>query len=240
MRRGIARSRSHAGELITGGQIRVGGIPTPKVATLVDAATPIEIAAMPDQYVSRGGLKLEAALEAFGIEVDGVRALDAGASTGGFTDCLLQHGAKEVVALDVGYGQLASRLREDPRVVVRERTNIRNTTSELFGGTFDLIVADLSFISLCTVAGALANLASSGTHLVALIKPQFEVGRTQVGKGGVVRSPELHQGAVDKVVQCLGKAGFTVRDVIDSPITGAKGNREFLAWAVAGIREGIT
>ncbi len=195
---------------------------------------PIELEGPPPRFVGRGGLKLEGALDRFGIGVSGRRVLDAGASTGGFTDLLLQRGAAVVVAVDVGRGQLDDRIAADPRVEVHDRTNIRHSTAEDLGGTFDLIVADLSFISLCTVAPALVALADPGGDLVVLVKPQFEVGRAAVGRGGIVRDPSLHRVAVEKVARCLEEAGAGIRGVTPSPIEGAKGNREFFAWAVAG------
>ena len=155
------------------------------------------------------------------------------ASTGGFTDHLLQEGVASVVAVDVGYGQLDDRIAGDPRVEVRDRTNIRLARSEDFG-TFDLVVADLSFISLCAVAPALTDLAEEGADLVLLVKPQFEVGKGEVGRGGIVKDPAKHAAALEKVIECLATHGMGVRSVCDSPITGAKGNREFFVWAVAG------
>lgn len=228
----MARSRSHAAELIASGAVRVGGVTTPKAASMVDSSAPIDFAAAPPPYVGRGGLKLEGAIADFAIDVSGRRALDAGASTGGFTDFLIQHGAASVVAVDVGYGQLDPRLVSDPRVTVFDRTNLRHVSAADVGGPFDLIVADLSFISLCTVAGALAELSSPGADLVLLVKPQFEVGREQVGRGGIVSDPSLHRLALDKVIGCLGSAGLGTRAVTTSPILGAKGNREFFVWCV--------
>lgn len=219
--------------MIVDGAIVVKGIPTPKPATMVEASTPIELVGAGPRHVGRGGRKLEGALEAFGIDVSGRRALDAGASTGGFTDHLLQEGVASVTAVDVGYGQLDDRISSDPRVEVRDRTNIRlSTSAEL--GTFDLIVADLSFISLCAVAPAFADLAEEGADLVLLVKPQFEVGKGQVGRGGIVRDPALHVASLEKVVDCLAEVGLGTQAVCDSPITGAKGNREFFVWALAG------
>lgn len=221
--------------MIDAGSVRVGGIPEPKPATLVDAGTPIELVGPPDRYVGRGGVKLEGAMARFPIAVAGRRALDAGASTGGFTDYLLQHEVGSVVALDVGYGQLDDRLLADERVEVRDRTNLRHVDPDDLGGTFGLIVADLSFISLCTVAPALFRLASADADLVLLVKPQFEVGKGKVGKGGVVRDPGLRRAAVDDVIECLADAGLGVRDVVASPIEGAKGNREYFVWAKPGV-----
>ncbi len=216
------------------GRVRVHGVPQPKPATLVDETVPMTVAAPSSEYVSRGGHKLAAALTGFSVPVDGRRALDAGASTGGFTDCLLQYGAAEVVTVDVGYGQLDWRLRNDPRVRVVERTNIRHVDPGELGGPFELVVADLSFISLCLVAPVLARAAAPGADLVLLVKPQFEVGKGEVGKGGLVRDPVQRLTAVRKVIDCLQDAGLGTCGVMASPLPGAKGNREFLLWARPG------
>lgn len=229
----MAPSRSAAAALITSADVTVRGIPTPKPASMVAPDTPIEFVGEKPRHVGRGGLKLEGALETFGLDVTGRRALDAGASTGGFTDHLLQLGVAGVVAVDVGHGQLDDRIATDPRVTVRDRTNIRLAGADDLG-TFDLVVADLSFISLCTVANAFAELAEDGADLVLLVKPQFEVGKGQVGRGGIVKDPLLHVAAIEKVIACLAEASMPVRAVCDSPITGAKGNREFFVWAVKG------
>lgn len=210
------------------------GVAQPKPATLVDEAVPMTVAARSSEYVSRGGHKLAAALAGFAVPVDGRRALDVGASTGGFTDCLLQHGASEVVAVDVGYGQLDWRLRNDPRVRSVDRTNIRHADPGELGGPFELVVADLSFISLCLVAPVLARAAGPGTDLLLLVKPQFEVGKGEVGKGGVVRDPVQRLKAVRKVMDCLQDAGLGACGVMASPLAGAKGNREFLLWVRPG------
>ncbi len=229
----MAASRSAAAALVTTGGVTVRGIPTPKPASMVTPDTPIELAGEPPRYVGRGGLTLQGALSEFGLDVDGRRALDAGASTGGFTDHLLQSGVASVTAVDVGRGQLDDRLAGDPRVTIRDRTNIRLVGPDDLG-TFDLVVADLSFISLCTVADALASLAQDGADLVLLVKPQFEVGKGQVGRGGIVKDPALHLEAIHKVIDCLDETGMPVQAVCDSPITGAKGNREFFVWARKG------
>lgn len=180
------------------------------------------------RYVSRGGLKLERALDAFGIDPQACRCLDAGASTGGFSDCLLQRGATSVAAVDVGYGQLAWSLQQDDRVDIHDRTNLRYADPDLLGAPFDLIVADLSFISLCTVADVLVRFAHSKTDLVLLVKPQFELGKGEVGKGGIVREADDHARAIRRVIECLNEKGLGTRDLIASPVRGAKGNREFL------------
>lgn len=230
----MAATRMEAREAIQANRVLVDGIPAPKPATLVDELTPIRVSAAAERYVSRGGAKLAAALADFGVQVAGRRALDAGASTGGFTDCLLQAGAQSVTAVDVGYGQLDWRLRRDPRTRVFDRTNIRYASPEDLRGPFDVVVADLSFISLCAVARSLAALADEEADLVLLVKPQFEVGKGQVGKGGVVRDPEKHYEALATVVECLTACGLGARGVTVSPIEGAKGNREFFVWARRG------
>lgn len=183
-------------------------------------------------YVSRGGLKLAAALREFGLSADGKVALDVGASTGGFTDCLLQHGAKKVYAVDVGYGQMAWKIRQDPRVVTIERVNIRAIEPSLVPEPVDLAVIDVSFISLEKVIPSILQFLRSGAELVALIKPQFEVGREQVGKGGIVRDERARQAAVERVTVFVHEQGFAVKGVIPSPITGQDGNVEYLISAM--------
>ncbi|HVR31698.1 MAG TPA: TlyA family RNA methyltransferase [Acidimicrobiia bacterium] len=223
----MAKSRAEAAALVEAGSIRVGGVPTPKITTLVDPGTPVELIGPKPRYVSRGGLKLEAALAQFGVDPSGRRCIDLGASTGGFTDCLLQHGAASVVAVDVGYGQLDDRLTQRPEVTVVDRTNIRHADPVSLGAPFELVVGDLSFISLCTVAGVLARLVGEAGDGVLLVKPQFEVGRAQVGRGGIVRDEVARSGALDDVVTCLGSSGLGTVATCVSPITGAKGNVEF-------------
>ena len=195
----------------------------------------IRVKEMP-KYVGRGGLKLEKALDAFAFDPAGKIALDAGASTGGFTDCLLQAGAESVVALDVGYGQLHWRLRSDPRVTVVERTNIRTADLDGYGAPFDIVVADLSFIGLSLVAPHLAAALGRPGDLVVLVKPQFEVGKDQVGKGGIVRDPDLHRAAIGSVVAAFGEVGVGMQGGVASPVTGTKGNQEFLLWGSHGDR----
>ena len=198
---------------------------------------PLEVRGQPHPYVSRGGLKLEKALDHFAIPVAGRIALDVGSSTGGFTDCLLQRGAAKVYAVDVGTNQLAWKLRTDPRVVSMEKTNIRDVTRAQIPEPIDLIVCDASFIGLRTVLPARSRSPRPGAHLAALIKPQFEVGKGRVGKGGIVREPELHQEVVDTITAWLGEQpGWTVLGVTESPITGAEGNKEFLIAGVYGSR----
>jgi 23S rRNA (cytidine1920-2'-O)/16S rRNA (cytidine1409-2'-O)-methyltransferase len=227
VRRGIARSRGEASALIDAGSIRVGDIPSPKITTLVDPGTPIEVIGPPPKYVSRGGLKLEGALDAFGVDPSGRHCLDVGASTGGFTDCLLQRGAGSVVAVDVGYGQLDDRLAARDEVTVVDRTNIRWADPAALGAPFDLVVGDLSFISLCTVAEVLRATVHDDGELVLLVKPQFEVGRGRVGRGGIVRDESDRQEALERVIECLLAAGLGTVATCLSPITGAKGNVEY-------------
>ncbi|RTZ91467.1 MAG: TlyA family rRNA (cytidine-2'-O)-methyltransferase, partial [Deltaproteobacteria bacterium] len=182
----------------------------------------------PLPYVSRGGLKLEAALKAFNLDVRDHVALDVGASTGGFTDCLLQHGAKRVYAVDVGYGQLDWKLRQDPRVIVIERTNARYLTREIIPESIQVATMDVSFISVTKIIPKIREFLSPGATLVCLVKPQFEVGKGEVGKGGIVKDPEKHRQVLEKIVTFCKELGFTILGWIPSPILGAKGNREFL------------
>ena len=232
-RRGLAESRERAQRLILAGRVRVNSRPAAKPDLRVDAAA--EIAVMPTQeYASRGAYKLLAALDHFGIEVAGRRALDVGASSGGFTDVLLKRGAAHVIALDVGYGQLAQRLRDDPRVTVMERTNIRSVAVEDLRYRPDLVVIDTSFISLRLVLPAVVGLAATPADIVALVKPQFEVGKGSVGKGGVVRDESLRRRALAEVLGFAAGIGLGVAGSIESPLTGPAGNHEFLAlmrWA---------
>ncbi|GHJ48481.1 TlyA family rRNA (cytidine-2'-O)-methyltransferase [Catellatospora sp. TT07R-123] len=233
VRRGLARSRDHAGELIAAGRVEVRGTAAHKAAAMVDPADAVRVVdvAPGDEYVSRGGHKLAGALAAFvpqGLGVAGRRCLDAGASTGGFTDVLLRAGVAEVVAVDVGYGQLAWSLRTDERVKVHERTNVRTLTPELIGGVVELTVADLSFISLRLVLPALA--ACTDGDLVLMVKPQFEVGKERVGAGGVVRDPALRADAVLDVAAAAAQLGLGVAGVVASPLPGPSGNVEFFVW----------
>ncbi len=230
VRRGLARSREHAAELITAGRVSVGGTAAQKPATAVDPAAPVLVREDPSDegWASRGAHKLLGALNAFpDVGVTGRRALDAGASTGGFTDVLLRRGAAEVVAVDVGYGLLHWRLRTDDRVRVVERCNVRHLTPAEIGGTVDLVVADLSFISLVTVLPALTGCAGPGADLVPMVKPQFEVGRDRLGAGGVVRDPALRADAVRHVTGAAGDLGWGLVDVVASPLPGPSGNVEF-------------
>jgi 23S rRNA (cytidine1920-2'-O)/16S rRNA (cytidine1409-2'-O)-methyltransferase len=234
--RRLVGSRAAAQRAIDAGLVLVAGVAAPKASTLVAPSDPVALAGGAEAFVGRGGLKLDAALEAFGVAVSGRRAVDVGAATGGFTDCLLQHGAHSVVAIDVGYGQLDWRLRGDRRVTVVERTNIRLADPAALGAPFDLVVADLSFISLRTVAPQLAALGGAGADWVLLVKPQFEVGRERLPRGGVVVDPEAMADAISGVVRSLSAAGIGAIGIIRSPITGASGNVEFLVHGVRGPR----
>jgi 23S rRNA (cytidine1920-2'-O)/16S rRNA (cytidine1409-2'-O)-methyltransferase len=235
VRRGLVLSRAEAAHAIDERLVLVNGSVADKPARLVDPADAVVLQGPPARFVSRGGDKLEAALEAFGVDVAGLRVLDAGASTGGFTDCLLQRGAAHVVALDVGHGQLHPRIRHDPRVTVLERSHVRDLTSEAIDGTVDLVVADLSFISIIRALPPLLGVGRPSAELVLLVKPQFEAGRAEVDRGsGVIRDPAIHQRVCDEVSAALVARGCEVLGWIDSPITGAQGNREFLVHARAG------
>jgi 23S rRNA (cytidine1920-2'-O)/16S rRNA (cytidine1409-2'-O)-methyltransferase len=232
VRRGLARSREHAVALIAEGRVAVSGQAATKPATGVDAATPVVVRTDPDQpsWVSRGAHKLLGALEAFPVAVEGRRALDAGASTGGFTEVLLSRGATEVVAVDVGYGELAWSLRTDERVRVHERRNVRTLTPDAIGGPVDLVVADLSFISLRLVLPALTGCATEDADLLPMVKPQFEVGRERLGAGGVVRDPEHRVQAVLEVGTAAATLGWGTAGVVASPLPGPAGNVEFFLW----------
>jgi 23S rRNA (cytidine1920-2'-O)/16S rRNA (cytidine1409-2'-O)-methyltransferase len=225
----VAESRAKAQALVLAGQVFSGERRLDKPGQAVAADTPLELRGGSSPYVSRGGVKLAHGLDHFGIDPAGMAALDVGASTGGFSDVLLQRGASRVYAVDVGHGQLDWRLRNDPRVVVLERTNARHLSRDLISEPIDLVVCDASFISLELVLPAALRLARPGASLVALIKPQFEVGKGQVGKGGVVRDPALHEEVCAEIVRWLGEMqDWHVQGVTQSPITGPKGNREFL------------
>jgi 23S rRNA (cytidine1920-2'-O)/16S rRNA (cytidine1409-2'-O)-methyltransferase len=234
VRRGLARSREHAAELIAAGRVHLRGARVDKAAAMVDPADAIRvIEAEEEGYVSRGGQKLAGALDAFattGLAIAGRRCLDAGASTGGFTDVLLRRGATAVIAVDVGYGQLAWTLRNDARVTVLERTNVRALTPDAIGGPVDVTVADLSFISLRVVLPALAACTSAQGDLVPMVKPQFEVGRGRVGSGGVVRDPGLRAQAVLDVATAAWELQLGVAGMAVSPLPGPSGNVEFFVW----------
>lgn len=242
VRRGLARSRAQAGELVATGRVTVAGQPASKVATQVGTGEPIVVRAdsADPGYASRGGHKLAGALEVFargGLRVEGRRALDAGASTGGFTDVLLRAGAREVVAVDVGYGQLAWGLRTDERVHVHDRTNVRELTVETIGAPVDLVVADLSFISLRLVLPALAAVTVDDADLLLMVKPQFEVGREALGSGGVVRDPDQRVESVLGVAWSAWETGLGTAGVTASPLPGPSGNVEYFLWLRRGAPE---
>lgn len=235
VRRGLARSREHAVDLIESKLVLVRGIPASKPATAVDAETSITLADERDEYVSRGGHKLAGALDAFKeLKVEGRVALDAGASTGGFTDVLLKRGAKKVIAVDVGYGQLAWEIRQDSRVEIHDRTNVRALNRDVIRDEIDLVVADLSFISLAMVLPALISVSSSETDFLLMVKPQFEVGREKLGAGGVVREPELRRAAVCEVAKSAYELGLGTFGVVASPLPGPSGNVEYFLWLKGG------
>jgi 23S rRNA (cytidine1920-2'-O)/16S rRNA (cytidine1409-2'-O)-methyltransferase len=232
VRRGLARSRQHAVDLVAEGKVLVGGLPAHKVSTAVDPATSLRVASGDsDDVVSRGAHKLAGALDAWPqLVVADRRCLDAGASTGGFTQVLLRRGAARVVAVDVGYGQLAWSLRMDERVEVHDRTNVRDLTAAAIGGPVDLAVADLSFISLTLVLPALTGCLDSDGDAVLMVKPQFEVGRAAVGAGGVVREPSSRVDAVRRVADAALALGWGARAVVASPLPGPAGNVEYFLW----------
>jgi 23S rRNA (cytidine1920-2'-O)/16S rRNA (cytidine1409-2'-O)-methyltransferase len=239
VRRGLARSRDQAAGLIEAGRVQVRGVTARKAAAMVDPADPVRVVGDDpvQEYVSRGGHKLVGALTAFlpsGLTVSGQRCLDAGASTGGFTEVLLRNGAAEVVAVDVGYGQLAWSLRNDPRVRVFERTNVRTLTPDKIGGPVDLTVADLSFISLRLVLPALAGCTRPDGDLARMVKPQFEVGRERVGSGGVVRDAGARADAIAAVGSAGAELGLGVAGVVASPLPGPSGNVEYFVWLRRG------
>lgn len=230
--RGLAPSRERAQALILAAKVLVDGRRVTKAGRLVPVESVITVTGDDMPYVSRGGLKLEHALDAFELKVDGLAAMDVGASTGGFTDCLLQRGARRVYAVDVGYGQLAWKLRQDPRVVVIERRNIRSLPTDLVPEPIQVAVIDASFISLRLVLPAVLPFLADDALLVALIKPQFEAGRAHVGKGGVVRDSAVHNEVCRSIVELAESLGCSVIGVTPSPILGPKGNRELLMAAV--------
>ena len=236
VRRGLVASRGEAQRLIEQRRVTVGGSPAAKASRLVDPAEPVAVRGDPPRYVSRGGHKLEAALGAFDISAAGRRAIDVGASTGGFTDCLLQHGATAVVAIDVGRNQLHERLRADPRVASFERTDVRSVDEAAVGGAAEIVVADVSFISLRLVAADICRLATA--DIVVLVKPQFEAGRADADRGrGVIRDPEVWRRTLLGACRAVVGAGAAIMGVMVSPLTGAEGNVEFLLHADA--RRGV-
>jgi len=238
---GLVESRERAKGLILAGRVRVEGRRIDKAGALVDPETTVEIVGPDHPFVSRGGVKLQRALDTFRIPVRGRVCLDVGAGAGGFTDCLLQAGAARVYAVDVGYGQFHARLRGDPRVVLLEKVNIRYLTRELLPELASLVVIDVAFISLTLILPVILRFLTPQGEVVALIKPQFEVGKGEVGKGGVVRDPEQHRRVIRKVAEAAIGWGVVVRDLCPSPIPGPKGNREFfIHLAKDGINLDLT
>jgi 23S rRNA (cytidine1920-2'-O)/16S rRNA (cytidine1409-2'-O)-methyltransferase len=236
VRRELTASRAEAQALIAANRVLVNGSIADKPARQVAPADALVIDGPPPRFVGRGAEKLDHALEVFGVDVRGLRALDAGASTGGFTDCLLQRGADHVVALDVGHGQLHERLRADRRVTNLERHNVRHVDLDQIGGAVDIVVGDLSFISLALVIPTLTQLCQPGSPMVLLVKPQFEAGRQEVDKGrGIITDPAIHDRVRTEIAAALSAAGCTVVGWTDSPITGADGNREFLVYATSSV-----
>jgi len=234
VRRGLVPSRAAAQAAIADHLVTVGGSIAAKPSHLVAPGEPLELLGPRARFVGRGGEKLDAALERFAVDVRGVRALDAGASTGGFTDCLLQRGAAEVVAVDVGHGQLHPAIRADPRVDVRERCNVRHLTAAAIGGSVDLVAADLSFISLTAVLPALLAVAAPAAPMVLLVKPQFEAGRAEVSRGqGVIRDPAVRDAVRVGIDDALREGGATIMDWMESPLRGADGNVELFVHALA-------
>jgi 23S rRNA (cytidine1920-2'-O)/16S rRNA (cytidine1409-2'-O)-methyltransferase len=227
VKRGLVQSRERAQSLIMEGKIRVEGRVVDKPGTAVEEEASVEILGEDLPYVSRGGLKLEGALAAFSIDPSGMTVMDVGASTGGFTDCMLQKGAQKIYAIDVGYGQLAWKLRNDPRVIILEKTNARYLRRDAIEGEVDLILVDASFISIEKILPHLLGFLMAGGTVIALIKPQFEVGKGEVGKGGVVRDPSLHEKVVGRISRFFEDLGLSVLGVVESPLLGPKGNKEF-------------
>jgi 23S rRNA (cytidine1920-2'-O)/16S rRNA (cytidine1409-2'-O)-methyltransferase len=230
--RGLADSRSRAQALIMAGAVFSGERKIAKAGDMVAEEAPLEVRGKDHPWVSRGGIKLDHGLEHFGFDVTGAVALDVGSSTGGFTDVLLSRGAAKVYAVDVGINQLAWKLRQDPRVNVHEQTNARNLTNEIIPEPIDVIVCDASFIGMAKVLEAPLKLARAGAMLIALVKPQFEAGRLEVGKGGVVRDAQVHRRVCDEAAAWVETQGWRVLGVAESPITGPEGNKEFLLGAV--------
>jgi len=228
--RHLAASRERARALITAGAVLVNGLPAGKPGTIVSIQSSITLKTDDFPYVSRGGLKLEKALKSFPVDLEAAVCLDIGASTGGFTDCLLQHGARKVYAVDVGYGQLAWKLRQDARVVAIERTNARHISPDAIPEKVDLVTIDVSFISLRLIVPAVLPMMKRAAGLIVLIKPQFEVGKGQVGKGGVVKDDRLHQDVIMSLRHFFESLALQYQGDVPSPILGPKGNREFLAF----------
>ena len=228
--KGLVKSRQRAQAMIMAGKVLVNDRPVDKSGFHVSPDDTVELKGTDIPYVSRGGLKLEAALHKLQLDVTGSICIDVGASTGGFTDCLLQHGAERVYAVDVGYGQLAWKLRQDPRVIVIERTNVRHMAADTIPAPVDLVTIDVSFISLKIVVPVIVKFLKPYGSILALIKPQFEVGKTQVGKGGVVREPKLHQQVIKDLSNFFGTLKLVPLSIYPSPLLGPKGNREFFTY----------
>ena len=236
--KGLAGSRERAKRMIMAGEVLVDGQKVDKAGTTVKREAEIRLLGNDIPYVSRGGLKLAKAMETFGISMSGKVAADIGASTGGFTDCMLQNGAVKVYAIDVGYGQLAWKLRTDERVVNMERTNIRNVTVDMFESPLDFASIDVAFISLTKVLPVAYELLKDEGEIAALIKPQFEAGKDKVGKKGVVRDPVVHLEVIQRIVEFSQELGFAVRGLTFSPVKGPEGNIEYLVWLFKGQAEG--
>ncbi|MBO4325132.1 MAG: TlyA family RNA methyltransferase [Lachnospiraceae bacterium] len=234
--RGLCQTRARARQHILAGEVSVNGTAVTKPGTMVDEDAEITLCGDGDRYVGRGGYKLEKALGEFGIDLTGLTCVDAGASTGGFTDCMLQNGASLVYAVDVGTDQLAEKLRNDPRVVSMEQTNIRDMTGAELKAPVDFLAADLSFISLSKVLPAFASLIREGGRIVCLIKPQFEAGREHIGKNGIVKDPRVHRNVIVSVTAAAAEQGFACDGITFSPITGGSGNREYLFTAVKTLK----
>ena len=239
VRRGLVSSRAEAQDAVRAGLVSVAGAPARKAASMVADDAPLRLAGPTRRFVSRGGDKLQAALNRWPIDPAGVACLDAGASTGGFTDCLLRAGAAQVVAVDVGYGQLAWELRTDERVEILERTNVRTLTPASVPFAPSLVVADLSFISLRLVAETLVRVAAADAIFVVLVKPQFEAGAQDVRRGGVVRDPAVWARVLEEIIEAFGAAGAPAAAAMASPIVGPAGNVEFLLWAAKGADPGM-
>ena len=239
--KGLVPSRERARAMIMAGNVLVDGVPVDKAGTRISSLAAVVLKEKDIPYVSRGGLKLEKALEVLSLDLSGYTCLDIGASTGGFTDCMLQHGAQKVYAVDVGYGQMAWSLRQDDRVKVIERTNIRYISFDIIGECVDLISIDTSFISLKLVVPAARQFMKPGTLILALIKPQFEAGKERIGKGGVVRDQRVRMEIVEEIVTFFTLQGYDTSPVIESPVPGPKGNIEFILpmrYAVCGENNG--
>lgn len=228
--KGLAPTREKAQALVMAGCVFAGGVKVEKPGLQIDDELNLEVRGRDHPYVSRGGVKLMHALDSFGVSVEGRICMDVGVSTGGFADCLLARGAAKIYAIDVGYGQLAWKIAKDPRVVVIERTNIRNMSRDYVSEAIAIAVIDVSFISLTLVLPAVDCFLTEGSSIIALIKPQFEVGRELVGKGGIVKDPSSHELAIQKVREAGYKLGLVEEGIVDSPILGTKGNREFLIY----------